>query len=84
VHLPLIVMMRDKELEDISEGRIAAEAAKHEKYFNMAAACRLLQERSEIIARLRSMGAIVLDIYPQQVTAGVISKYLEVKLRNLV
>ena len=82
VHLPLIVMMRDRELEDISEGKETGGA--REKHFQMAAACRLLHERSETIAQLRSMGAIVLDVYPQQVTAGTIKKYLEVKLRNLI
>ena len=55
-----------------------------EKHFQMAAACQLLHERSETIAQLRAMGAIVLDVYPHQVTAGAIKKYLEVKLRNLI
>ncbi|MFH1436705.1 MAG: DUF58 domain-containing protein [Pseudomonadota bacterium] len=82
VHLPLIVMMRDRELEDIAEGKKSS--GTREKHFQMAAACQLLHERSETIAQLRSMGAIVLDVYPHQVTAGAIRKYLEVKLRNLI
>jgi hypothetical protein len=56
----------------------------YETSFHMAAACRLLQERGETIARLRAMGAVVLDVYPGQLTAGTIRKYLEVKMRNLI
>ncbi len=81
-HLPLIVMMRDRDMEALAAGRTVE--GSYETSFHMAAACRLLQERGETIARLRAMGAVVLDIYPEQLTAGTIRKYLEVKMRNLI
>jgi uncharacterized protein (DUF58 family) len=86
-HLPLIVMMRDRDMEALAEGRSPegrSPEGVYETSFHMAAACRLLQERGETIARLRAMGAVVLDVYPGQLTAGTIRKYLEVKMRNLI
>lgn len=82
MHLPLIVMMRDRDMENIAAGRESRGG--YDKSFHIAAACRLLHERDETIAHLRSMGALVLDVYPHQVTTDVIKKYLEVKYRNMI
>jgi uncharacterized protein (DUF58 family) len=83
MHLPLVVMMRDRDMEAIAAG-LSGDGGEHELPFAMAAAGQLLHERSETIAQLRSMGALVLDVYPGQLTAGAIRKYLEVKARNLI
>jgi uncharacterized protein (DUF58 family) len=81
-HLLLVIMMRDRDMEAAASGKGGAEGL--EESFTMAAACQLMHERSETIAQLRSMGALVLDVYPKQVTAGAIRKYLEVKARNMI
>lgn len=79
-HLPLAVLPRDERL-------FAAVADEHplpEKLFEAAAAAHILAWRHRLIADLRRHSALVVDALPNELTAPLINRYLEVKARHLL
>jgi uncharacterized protein (DUF58 family) len=79
-HLPLVVTLRDRELE--REAR--AEPATPEEAYRRAAAEELLHAREQALAMLRRRGVSVLDAEPSGLTAAVIDRYLDLKARMLI
>ena len=79
-HLPLCVLMRDEELEALSLSPVGSES----DVLVRAAAGESLAWRDSIVRSLKSSGALVLDARPQDVTADLVKKYLEVKARRLL
>ena len=77
-HLLAYVSVRDRELADLA----AAEVHDTRGAYGAAVAQRLLGERLEIIETLSRQGIIALDLPTEQLTAGVINKYLEIKART--
>ncbi|UCG87008.1 MAG: DUF58 domain-containing protein [Gemmatimonadota bacterium] len=77
-HLPLVVTLRDPELERVADGRPAAIGDAYRK----AAAEELLTARDEALAQMRRLGAVVLDVCPNRASAAVVDKYLELKRRG--
>lgn len=79
-HLVLYVVLRDPELEalihpeDISMGRIA----------EAVSARQMLQERQAVLDRLRRLGILCLDTTPDRLTAGLISRYIDIKSQELI
>ncbi|NBD30278.1 MAG: DUF58 domain-containing protein [Alphaproteobacteria bacterium] len=79
-HLVLYVVLRDPELDslmrptDISMGRIA----------EAVSARQMLQERQAVLDRLRRLGILCLDTTPDRLTAGLISRYIDIKSQELI
>ena len=72
-HLPLIVLLRDPDLHAATGDPTRA-----------AAANILINWRQGVIERMRRAGALVIDADADQLTAEVMSRYLEIKVRNLL
>jgi uncharacterized protein (DUF58 family) len=52
--------------------------------YESAAAEELLSAREEALAKMRRAGVSVVDVSPQQLTAAVVNRYLELKAREAV
>ncbi|MCX7599679.1 MAG: DUF58 domain-containing protein [Armatimonadetes bacterium] len=74
-HLPLIVAIRDAELEALA----AAVPAGVQDVYVAAVATRLLERRAHALAAMRARGALVLDVAPHQLTTKAVNEYLCVK-----
>ena len=79
-HLVLFVVMHDEELE----GLTAAEPDSAEDVSRAVVAGTLLREREAVIARLRRMGAHIVDAPVGQVGPDVVNAYLDLKRRDLL
>ncbi|MCL2779476.1 MAG: DUF58 domain-containing protein [Polyangiaceae bacterium] len=79
-HLPLCVMMRDEEIEDLAIAPIRSRG----DALVRAAAAESLTWRDSIVRSLRSAGALVLDARPREVTPALVNRYLEIKARRLL
>jgi uncharacterized protein (DUF58 family) len=77
-HLPLVVTLRNPELDRAAAARpvVAADA------YRKAAAEELLHAREEALGRMRQAGALVLDVEPHRASAAVVERYLELKRRG--
>ncbi len=80
-HLPLIILLRDPELESMALVRPGDQEA---DLFARAAAAELLGWHDRLVLRLRRQGAHVLDVEPKQLTADLVSRYLEIKVMHLL
>lgn len=74
-HLPLLIAIRDAELEELADTVPRREEEAHVA----AVATRLLERRQLALAAMRHRGALVLDLAPQQITTEAVSEYLSVK-----
>ncbi|MCD6351893.1 MAG: DUF58 domain-containing protein [Armatimonadetes bacterium] len=74
-HLPLLVALRDAELEEIAQ----QPPAREEDVYAAAVAVRLLDRRAAALAAMRARGALILDVAPHQLTTRVVNQYLAVK-----
>jgi uncharacterized protein (DUF58 family) len=79
-HLPLCVLMRDDEVEQLATAPVTSE----DDVLVRAAAGESLAWREGIVRSLRSSGALVLDARPHDVTPLLVKRYLEVKARRLL
>ena len=79
-HLPLCVLMRDVEVEELAMAKPRDEA----DVLVRAAAAESIAWRDAIVRRLRNAGALVLDARPEEVTPLLVKRYLEVKARRLL
>jgi len=55
-----------------------------EHMFEVAAAQELVHRREMLIGRIRTRGALALEVSPGRLTTALVSQYLEVKERNLI
>jgi uncharacterized protein (DUF58 family) len=78
-HVLLFVAMGQPDVE-----MLARACSKNvEEMFRAAAAQELMGRRELLLARLRELGALTLDMDPSQVTMAVLNQYLLVKERAL-
>ncbi len=77
-HLPLVVTLRNPELDRAAVARPTAVAGAYRK----AAAEELLAARNEALVAMRRAGAVVLDVHPQRASRTVVEQYLELKRRG--
>lgn len=79
-HLPLGVLLRDRRLFD------AVDIAQPEGHalWRAAAAAEILSWRHQILTDLQRKGALALDVFPEQMTAPLVNRYLEIKARHLL
>jgi len=86
-HLPLAVLLRDPALH----GRLPtrhqlgeALAADPMTLWRAGAAAGIISWRKQVIDRMRTAGSLVLDADPARLTPDLVSRYLEIKARNLL
>jgi len=79
-HLPLGVMLRDHRIFDAAD--MAAPSG--ESLYRSAAAAEILTWRHQVITALEHRGVLSLDTFPEDMTAPLVNRYLEVKARHLL
>lgn len=79
-HLLLFVVMTDSELENIA----ARPPAGAEDVAAATVAGELLRDRRVVLARLRRMGAHVLEVPPQGLASGLLATYIRIKRQGMI
>jgi uncharacterized protein (DUF58 family) len=79
-HLPMGILLRDRNLFEAVEVEHPAE----EQLWRAAAAADILAWRHQVLNDLKRQGIMALDVFPEQMTAPLINRYLEVKARHLL
>ena len=79
-HLPLGVLLRDRRLFDA----VAEETPQGKALWRAAAAAEMLSWRHQLLNDLSLKGALTLDVFPDQMTAPLVNRYLEIKARHLL
>jgi uncharacterized protein (DUF58 family) len=79
-HLPLGVFLRDRDIFELAddapdEGTV---------FYRGAAAAAVLNWRERVLAGLRQRGALTLDVFPDDLTAPLVNRYLQIKARHLL
>jgi uncharacterized protein (DUF58 family) len=79
-HLVIFVVLRDAELEELT----AVEPGTPEDVAAAVVAGALLRERETVVARLRRMGAHIVDAPADRVAVDLVNTYLDLKRRDLL
>jgi uncharacterized protein (DUF58 family) len=79
-HLPLGILLRDRQLFDA----VMPEAASGDRIYRAAAAAHILSWRAQVIRDLQHTGVLCMDVFPDEMTAPLVNKYLELKARHLL
>lgn len=79
-HLILYVALRDPALQAIARPA----ASDLDSVAQALAANRLLQDRQAVFDRLRRLGILCLDVAPGELTPALISRYIEIKAKEMV
>ncbi|HEX3724760.1 MAG TPA: DUF58 domain-containing protein, partial [Pirellulales bacterium] len=79
-HLPLAVLLRDHAIFD----RAAAAPTDDATLFRAAAASELVAWRRSVLGDMQRQGVLALDVFPEQMTAPLVNRYLEIKARHLL
>jgi uncharacterized protein (DUF58 family) len=79
-HLPLGVLLRDRQLFDAADKAYAEEGA----MFRAAAAAEILAWRHQVLRDLEHKGVLALDLFPEEMTAPLVNRYLDIKARHLL
>jgi uncharacterized protein (DUF58 family) len=79
-HLPLGVILRDRQLFSAAD----REPANDEQLFQAAAAAEILTWRHQVLRDLEHHGVLALDAFPEELTAPLVNRYLEIKARHLL
>jgi uncharacterized protein (DUF58 family) len=79
-HLPLGVLLRDRRLFEAVEVSDPQGPA----LYRAAAAAEILSWRHQVLTDLHSKGVLSLDVFPEDLTAPLINRYLEIKARHLL
>jgi uncharacterized protein (DUF58 family) len=79
-HLPLVVLFRDLDIDDLLEGP----GVRPRDLYVKGAAAELWRFRHTLVNDLRRAGALVLDVRPRELTSSLVNQYLLVKARHLL
>lgn len=79
-HLPILALLRDHRIFDYADYPDREETV----LYRSAAAAEMLNWRNEVIKNMRQKGVLVVDAFPEQLTAPLVNRYLEVKSRHLL
>lgn len=79
-HLLLFVVMTDSELENLA----ARVPATGDDVAGATVAAELLRDRRVVLARLRRMGAHVLEVPPQGLASGLLATYVRIKRQGMI
>ncbi len=80
-HLPLGVLLRERELYDQIE---SVDPEDIDSIYRGAAAVDVLNWRHSVIRDLKHQGVMALDLFPEQLTSTLVNQYLEIKARHLL
>ena len=84
-HLPLCVLFRDLEIDQLAEPTAATSSAQEElELYLRGAAAEMVVWRDKLVRDLKAGGALVLDVPPHKLTPALINRYLEIKARQLL
>lgn len=86
-HLPLAVLLRDPALHGLlpARGQLGqALATDPRTLWRAGAAAGIISWRRQVLERMRSHGALVLDAEAGRLTPDLVSRYLEIKARHLL
>lgn len=84
-HLPLSVLLRDHQMFDAIDGHLERPAPRDsDRFFSAAAAANILNWRQQVITELLHQNIMALDVFPEEMTAGLINQYLEIKAKHLL
>ncbi len=79
-HLPLAVLLRDHRLFDA----VAPEQPNSRQLWRYAAAADIIAWRHQVLTDLHGKGVLSLNVFPEQMTAPLVNRYLEIKARHLL
>ncbi|MEW6348971.1 MAG: DUF58 domain-containing protein [Thermodesulfobacteriota bacterium] len=79
-HLPLVVAMSDTDLVDLADS-VPKETS---DLYRQGVAAGMLARREQLLAKLSSAGVMIVDARPEQISAAVLDRYLEIKHRGLL
>jgi uncharacterized protein (DUF58 family) len=79
-HLVLFVVMQDEELEGMAQ----AEPVEPADVSRAVVAAGLLRERDTVVARLRRLGAHIVEAPAARIGPGLINAYVDLKRRDLL
>jgi uncharacterized protein (DUF58 family) len=79
-HLPLGILLRDRRVFEAAESE---DRAAH-SIWEAAAAADILAWRHQVLRDLNTKGVLSLDVFPEQMTAPLVNRYLEIKARHLL
>ncbi len=79
-HLPLAVFLRDHDLFALAD-RAGNEGP---SLYQGAAAAALLNWRERVLTGLKQSGVLTLDVFPEELSALLVNRYLEIKARHLL
>ncbi len=79
-HLPLAVLLRDHRLFDA----VVPEQPDGQQLWRYAAAADIIAWRHQVLTDLHSKGVLSVDAFPEQMTAPLVNRYLEIKARHLL
>ena len=80
-HLPLGVLLRDRRLFEAVE---VEQPSRGRSLWRAAAAADILTWRHQVLADLRARACLTLDVFPEEMTAPLVNRYLEIKARHLL
>ncbi len=83
-HLPLVVLLRDRDLDAMAEGADLEGAPLEGDLYRRGAAAELLRWKSGVVKELERAGALVLETGAHRLTGTLINRYLEIKTRQLL
>lgn len=79
-HLPLGVFLRDHDLFRLAD----SEPTNRVGYYQSAAAAQILNWRERVVTGLSRHGTLTLDVFPEELTASLVNRYLQIKARHLL
>ena len=79
-HLPLAVLLRDRDVFNLADNAPDSGPG----LYSAAAAASILNWRERVLASLRRRGALTLDVFPDDLTAPLVNRYLQIKARHLL
>ena len=79
-HLPLGILLRDRQLFNAAE----VDHPRDDQLWLAAAASEILTWRHQVLTDLQSKGVLSLDVFPEEMTAPLVNRYLEIKARHLL
>jgi len=79
-HLPLVAAMSDTDVVRVAD----SVPADTRDLFRQGVAAEILERRGRLLTRLAASGIMVLDVPPEQISASVLDRYLDIKRRNVL
>lgn len=79
-HLPLGVLLRDRRLYDYAD----MPHPYGQDLYRAAAAADILSWRNQMLVDLETKGVLSVDVFPEDLAAPLINRYLEIKARHLL